>query len=121
MLAAAAMALYVGIALVERRQELATMAALGKRARDVVAFVWSELLLILVAAASLAAVLGVLMASMLIAMLQHAFDPPPDRLALPWGSFAALLAVTVGGAIVATAFAFVTVRRMPLGTVLREE
>jgi len=120
-LAAAAMALYVGIALVERRQELATMAALGKRARDVVAFVWSELLLILVAAASLAAVLGVLMASMLIAMLQHAFDPPPDRLALPWGSFAALLAVTVGGAIVATAFAFVTVRRMPLGTVLREE
>ena len=32
----------------------------------------------------LAAGLGVLLALMLVAMLQHVFDPPPDHLAIPW-------------------------------------
>jgi putative ABC transport system permease protein len=120
-LAVAAMLLYVGVGLVERRQELATMAALGKRPREIVAFIWSELLLIVVASAALAAVLGIALAKMLVAMLQHAFDPPPDHLALPWGSFAALSAATVGGALLASLFALVAVRRLQLGAVLREE
>ena len=41
-LAAAAMALFVAIAIAERRQELATMAALGASLRRIGAFVWSE-------------------------------------------------------------------------------
>jgi putative ABC transport system permease protein len=120
-LAAAAMALYVGVALVERRQEFATMAALGKTPSKIVAFVWSELALIVVASSALAAFLGWLLAKMLVAMMQHAFDPPPDHLALPWGSFAALLVATLGGAVVATLLATAAVRRLPLGAVLREE
>ncbi len=120
-LAAAAMALYVSVALVERRQELATMAALGKSVGRVAAFIWSELALILAASVVLAALLGWLLATMLVAMLQHAFDPPPDHLALPWGSFAALLGVTLGGAVVATLIAVLAVKRLPLGAVLREE
>ena len=38
----------------------------------------------------LAAGLGWLLAQMLVAMLTHVFDPPPDHLAIPWGFLAAL-------------------------------
>jgi putative ABC transport system permease protein len=58
---------------------------------------------------------------MLVAMLRHAFDPPPDHLAVPWGTFATLLLVTLGGAVVATMLALAAVRRLPVGVVLREE
>src|SRR5439155_119787 len=40
-LAAATMALYVAVALAERRQELATMSALGASLRRAAAFLWS--------------------------------------------------------------------------------
>src|SRR4029077_11634014 len=82
-LAAAAMALFVGVGLAERQQELATMAALGASLRRAAAFLWSEAVLVLVPAVALAALLGWLLAEMLVAMLQHVFDPPPDRLAVP--------------------------------------
>ena len=97
------------------------MAALGKKPRGIATFIWTEIVLIVVVAAALASVLGWLLAEMLIAMMQHAFDPPPDHLALPWGSFAALLVATLGGAVVATLLATLAVRRLPLGAVLREE
>ena len=57
---------------------------------------------------------------MLIAMLQHVFDPPPDHLAIPWGYLGGLAAATVGAAIVAVALAAGGLRRLSLGTVLRE-
>src|SRR5206468_507533 len=65
LLAAAAMALYVVVTVVERRQEFATMAGLGSPPVRIVAFVWSEVALIAVAAAALAALLGWLLAKML--------------------------------------------------------
>ena len=120
-LVAAAIGLYVGVALVERRQELATMAALGKTPGQIVSFIASELALVVVAAGALAAFLGWLLAEMLVAMLRHAFDPPPDQLALPWGTFGGLLLVTIGGAVVATMLALAAVRRLPVAVVLREE
>ncbi len=58
LLAAAAMALFVGVGLAERRQELATMAALGASLRQAAAFLWSEAMLVLTAALALAALLG---------------------------------------------------------------
>ena len=60
------------------------MAALGASLRQVAAFLWSEAALVLGAALALAALLGWLLAEMLVAMLQHVFDPPPDHLAVPW-------------------------------------
>src|SRR5205807_8914132 len=81
LLAAAAMALFFGVGLAERRQEFATMAALGAGLREITAFLWTETALVLGAALALAALLGWLLAEMLIAMLQHVFDPPPDHLA----------------------------------------
>jgi putative ABC transport system permease protein len=121
LLAAAAMALFVAVGLAERRQELATMAALGASLRQAAAFLWSEAVLVLVAALALASLLGWLLAEMLVAMLQHVFDPPPDRLAVPWAFLGGLGAAAVAGGLVAAALAALLIRRLPLGAILREE
>src|SRR5204863_5283348 len=105
LLAAAAIGLFVLVAVAERRHELATMEALGASLRSVAAFVWSEASLVLGAALMLAVLLGWLLAEMLVAMLQHVFDPPPDRLALPWTFLGALAGAAVLGGIVAVALA----------------
>ena len=121
LLAAAALALYVAVAVAERRQEFATMSALGTRANRILSFVWSEVALIVAASAALAALLGWLLAVMLVAMLQHAFDPPPDHLAVPWTYFGGLAGATLFGAGLATLLAARAIRRLPLGSILREE
>ncbi len=121
LLAAGALILYAVMAGAERRQELATMAALGKKPRSIAAFIWTEIVLIVVVASALASVLGWVLAEMLIAMMQHAFDPPPDHLAIPWGFLGALALVVVAGAALAAVVAERSVARMPLGAVLREE
>jgi putative ABC transport system permease protein len=121
LLAAAAMWLFVGLAVSERRHEFATMAAIGASLRDIAGFVRSETVAILVAAVALAAVLGWLLSEMLVAMLQHVFDPPPDQLAVPWGYLAELGLAAVFGGLVAIALAARKLRRLPLGATLREQ
>ena len=121
LLAAGALVLYAVLAFAERRQELATMAALGKKPRGIAQFLWTEIVLIVVVASALAAVLGWILAKMLIAMMQHAFDPPPDHLAIPVGFLGTLALVVVAGAAIAALVAERSVARMPLGAVLREE
>jgi putative ABC transport system permease protein len=120
-LAAAAMALFVAVGLAERRQEFATMAALGATLREIAAFLWTETALVLGAALALAALLGWLLAEMLVAMLRHVFDPPPDHLAAPWAFLGGLAAAAVAGGAIAAALAALGIRRMPLGAILREE
>ena len=120
-LAAAAMGLFVAVALAERRQELATMAALGATLREIAAFLWSEAALVLAAALALAALLGWLLAEMLVAMLQHVFDPPPDHLAAPWAFLGGLAGAAVLGTAAAAALAAAGIRRLRLGAILREE
>jgi putative ABC transport system permease protein len=120
-LAAAAMGLFIALGHVERRQEFATMAALGARTRIIQAFAWSEAGLVLIAGVLLAAVLGWLLSEMLIAMLQHVFDPPPDSLAVPWAYLAELVGAAVLGTVAAAALAARGLARMNLGAALREE
>jgi putative ABC transport system permease protein len=120
-LAAAAMALYMAVALAERRQELATMSALGASLRRAAGFLWSEAALVLAFSLALAALLGWLLAEMLVAMLQHVFDPPPDHLALPWGFLLGLGGAAVAGGLTAAALAALQIRRLPLGAILREQ
>ena len=119
-LAAAAMALFVVTAIAERRHELATMAAVGSSIREISAFVWSEAALVLGGALVLAAGLGLLLALMLVAMLTHVFDPPPDHLAIPWGFIAALAGAALAAAVAASALAERQLDRLPLGAILRE-
>jgi putative ABC transport system permease protein len=119
-LVAAATAIFVLGAVAERRHELATMTAIGASLRQVGAFVWSEVGMVLAAGALLAAVLGWLLARMLVAMLTHVFDPPPDHLALPWGFLALLFGVALLAGITGSAIAGRAIARLPLGRVLRE-
>jgi putative ABC transport system permease protein len=121
LLAAAAMWLFVSLVVSERRHEFATMAALGASLRDVGAFVRSEAIAVLGGAVLLAVLLGWLLAEMLVAMLQHVFDPPPDHLAVPWGFLGLLLLGAVLGAVLAAAVAARGLRRLPLGSILREQ
>jgi putative ABC transport system permease protein len=120
-LAAGAMALFVALAVAERRQEFATMAAVGASLRRVGAFLWSEAGFVLGAGALLAAGLGWLLAKMLVAMLTHAFDPPPDHLAIPWAFLGELSAATLAATVIAIAIAARRLRRLPLGAILREQ
>jgi putative ABC transport system permease protein len=119
-LAAAAMALFVALALAERRREFAMMAAVGAPLSRIGAFLWSEAALVLGFGLVLAAGLGWLLSEMLVAMLQHVFDPPPDHLALPWGYLGLLIAAGLGAALVAVGLGLRGLRRLPLGSVLRE-
>jgi putative ABC transport system permease protein len=121
LLAAAAMGLFVGLELAERRHEFATMAALGASLREISAFLWSETVIVLGAALALAAVLGWLLAEMLVAMLRHVFDPPPDALAIPWAFLGLLSAAAIGAAVVASMLAARSIRRLPLAEILREQ
>jgi putative ABC transport system permease protein len=120
-LAAGAMWLFVTVALAERRHELATMAAVGASMRTIRGFLRSEAVLVLLAGLVLASVLGFLLAEMLVAMLQHVFDPPPDALSVPWRFLAELAGAAIVGAGVALLVASRAVRRLPLGAILREQ
>jgi putative ABC transport system permease protein len=97
------------------------MAAIGGNLRTIGAFLWSEAALVLVAALALAAVLGVLLAAMLVAMLQHVFDPPPDHLAIPWVYVGELAAAAIGTAVLVAALTARRLRALPLGSLLREQ
>jgi putative ABC transport system permease protein len=68
-----------------------------------------------------AAGLGWVMARMLVAMLTHVFDPPPDHLAVPWLFLALLAGAAAGAAPVACAIAARALHRLPLSEILREQ
>jgi putative ABC transport system permease protein len=121
LLAAAAMGLFMAVAQAERRHEFATMAAVGARMREIRAFAWSEAALVLMASTLLAAVLGWLLSEMLVAMLQHVFDPPPDHLAIPWRYMGELIGAAVVGSLLAAGLSARGLAQMNLGAVLREE
>src|SRR2546422_10380275 len=97
------------------------MAALGASLRQIASFVWSEVAIVLAAALALAALLGWLLAEMLVAMLRHVFDPPPDHLAAPWAFLAGLAGAAALGMLLAAGLAARGLRRLPLGAILREE
>lgn len=120
-LTAAAVALYIALVLSERRHELATMVAVGESLRGIGAFVWSEVALVVGFGLALAAPLGLALSLMLVAMLQHVFDPPPDALVLPWAFLAQLAGAAVLALILGVVAAQQSLRRLPLGRVLREQ
>jgi putative ABC transport system permease protein len=54
-------------------------------------------------------------------MLQHVFDPPPDHLAIPWAYLGGLTGAAIAGTLLAAGLAIFTIRRLPIGAILREE
>ena len=120
-LAAAAMALFVALSMAERRHEFAAMTAVGASLRDVGAFLWSEAAMVLGASLVLAVGLGWLLSMMLVAMLQHVFDPPPDTLTIPWQFLIELGVGAILTGVVAVALTLRALVRMRLGAILREQ
>jgi putative ABC transport system permease protein len=120
-LAAAAMALFVALGISERRQEFATMAAIGAPLSQISAFLWTEAAIVLTVGLALAIFLGWLLSAMLVAILQHVFDPPPDALAIPWAFLAGLAGAAIVATVIATAVATHGIRRLALGEILREQ
>ncbi|MDX6547677.1 MAG: putative transport system permease protein [Gaiellales bacterium] len=120
-LAAAAIALFVALSVAERRQEFAAMAAVGATIRDIGAFLWSEALIVLGASLLLATGLGWLLSLMMVAMLQHVFDPPPDTMTLPWQFLIELALASIGSGVAAVALTLRSLSRLPLGAILREQ
>jgi putative ABC transport system permease protein len=57
----------------------------------------------------------------LVAMLTHVFDPPPDTMAIPWRYLLELAGATLVTALVTLAYVAGRLRRMPLGRILREQ
>lgn len=97
------------------------MAAIGAPLSRISAFLWTEAAIVLVAGLALAVGLGSLLSAMLVAILQHVFDPPPDALAIPWSFLAGLAGAATLATLLATALAGRGVRRLPLGEILREQ
>jgi putative ABC transport system permease protein len=120
-LAAAAMALFVALGISERRQEFATMAAIGAPLSRISAFLWTEAAIVLSVGLALAVGLGWLLSEMLVAILQHVFDPPPDTLAVPWAFLGGLAGAAIVATLLATALASRGIRRLRLGEILREQ
>jgi hypothetical protein len=54
-------------------------------------------------------------------MLQHAFDPPPDQIAIPWRYLAELVGAAAVGTGAAGAIAARSQRNISLGATLREQ
>jgi putative ABC transport system permease protein len=99
--------LVLALNLIERRRTFAILAALGARAHQLGAFIWSEGLLLLIGGCVIGIAVGVGVAQMLVALLMHVFDPPPETLAAPCG----YLAILVGAAVISIGAAVASAQR----------
>jgi putative ABC transport system permease protein len=100
-LAVAAAGLVLAVGQAERRADLATVAALGARPRQLGAFVRSEAVVVVVVGTLLGAPAAYGLALALVRVLGGVFDPPPGAPAVPWAYLATVLAVAAGSAVVA--------------------
>jgi len=96
-LVASASGLIFALGLIERNKAFATLLVLGASTKQLGAFVWVEGITILVGGVLFGSISGFGLAQLLVLMLTHVFDPPPESLVIPWTYLAALL-ITVAGA-----------------------
>ena len=90
---AGALGLVFALGLEERRRNFAILLALGAKARHLGAFLWSEAIIVYVVGMVSGLGIGTGLAWVLVKMMTHVFDPPPETLSIPW-SYLSLLAVT---------------------------
>lgn len=110
-LAIGATGLVLALGLAERRRTFAIASALGARTRQLAAFVWSEAVFVAVGGIALGVVVGWGLAYVIVKILTGVFDPPPERLSVPWTYLGALGIVTVLAILTAGAAMLRTTRR----------
>ncbi len=98
---AGAVGLVFALGLSERHRSFAILMALGANRRQLGAFLWSEALMVYVIGMISGLAIGSLLAWVLVKLMTHVFDPPPEALTVPWGYFG-LLALTGLGAVAAS-------------------
>jgi putative ABC transport system permease protein len=113
-LAAAASGLALGLGFRERRRTFAIAAALGARAKQLGAFIWTESVFVTGGGLVLGAAIGAAISTMLVKVLTGVFDPPPDYLSVPWGYLAGMVALTLAAVVAAAAGTLRALRRPPV-------
>lgn len=116
---AGAAGLILALGLADRRRGFAILSALGAKPRQLAAFLWSEGMLIFTVGGTIGVVGGFGMAWMLVKLLTGVFDPPPDRLSIPW----VYILVLIGAAFASVAAAVIEAQhetRVPAVQRLRE-
>jgi putative ABC transport system permease protein len=98
----------LGLNLTERRRTFAILTALGAKAQQVGAFLWSEGLFVVASGMVLGTATGVAIAKTLVAILAGAFDPPPESLVVPWF----YLGVTAATALACATLAILIMRNL---------
>jgi len=108
LLTVGATGLILALGLVERRRTFAILTALGAKPGQLGAFLWGEALLVLGAGSLIGVLLGAGVAQILVKVLTGVFDPPPERLVIPWNYLLILgltaIASTVIAVLVARAY-----------------
>jgi putative ABC transport system permease protein len=111
--------LLLALGFAERRRTFALAAALGARSRQLANLVWAEVLTTGVLGLLFGAALAAALSRMLVLILTGVFDPPPDRLTVPWPYLVVVLAVGSAGLAAVGAGAVAATRR-PDMSVLRD-
>jgi len=118
-LAAAAGGLVFALGLSERRRTFAIVSALGAKPRHLRRMIFSEAGVLIVVGALTGALLGWVLAEMLVKVLTGVFDPPPSVIAIPWLYLTTVGVITIG-AVAAVSAAAARIARRPAISVLRE-
>ncbi|MDE2384854.1 MAG: FtsX-like permease family protein [Alphaproteobacteria bacterium] len=96
-LVAGALGLVFALGLSERRRSFAVLLALGAKGKQLGSFLWSEALVVFSLGMTSGLAIGWVLAWVLVKLMTHVFDPPPDALAVPW-AYLVILAIAGFGA-----------------------
>ncbi len=118
-MAAGASGLVLALGLAERRRTFAIASALGARRSQLASFVWSEAAYVAVGGLVLGALAGWGIALVIVKILTGVFDPPPERLSVPW-SYLLLLGVAVAAAVVVACTGMLRATKRPAVEIVRD-
>ena len=116
---AGALGLVFALGLEERRRNFAILLALGAKARHLGAFLWSEAIIVYVVGMVSGLAIGAGLAWVLVKMMTHVFDPPPESLDIPWG-YLGFLAITGFAAMCVSVYLQLRKRSEPLSFAMRK-
>lgn len=117
LLAAAGAGLVFVLGQDERRRSLAIVSAIGATPRQLTSFVWGQAALIATAGIAGGALLGWGIAYMLVKLLTHVFDPPPQQEIVPWYYLALVVVAAIGAVGVAAQAVIRSTRQRQIETI----
>jgi putative ABC transport system permease protein len=87
---------------------------LGARPSQIGTFLWTEAVFVVVGGAILGIGTGIGIAEALVTILAGVFDPPPDKLSMPWPYLVTTVACGLACAVIATLWIQVLSRKADL-------